>query len=123
MTDTNKYETIVETIKQLEDLLDCEDVELQSVWDTWVTRLAIKMGQKIFLPHYFVYIIDATKLWMSSGLAQRSIPHPHIYERQNERLKLSYQNLYATCKLSYLRLLYMMILAILMYLPQSWFTL
>lgn len=40
MTDTNKYETIVETIKQLEDLLDCEDVELQSVWDTWVTRLA-----------------------------------------------------------------------------------
>lgn len=40
MIDTNKYETIVKTIKKLEDLLGCEDVELQSVWDTWVTRLA-----------------------------------------------------------------------------------
>ena len=40
MIDTNKYETIVETIKQLEDLLDDKDIELQSVWDTWVTRLA-----------------------------------------------------------------------------------
>ena len=40
MTDPKKYEKIVETIEHLEDLLDCEDIELQSVWDTWVTRLA-----------------------------------------------------------------------------------
>jgi len=40
MTDPKKYKKIVETIELLEGLLDDEDVELQSVWDTWVTRLA-----------------------------------------------------------------------------------
>lgn len=40
MADPKKCKKIVETIEQLEDLLDDKDIELQSVWDTWVTRLA-----------------------------------------------------------------------------------
>lgn len=40
MADPKKFKKIVETIEQLECLLDDKDIELQSVWDTWVTRLA-----------------------------------------------------------------------------------
>lgn len=40
MSVEEKYQTIAEKIQELDDLISDSDVELQSVWDTWVTRLA-----------------------------------------------------------------------------------
>lgn len=35
-----KYQAIAEKIQELDNLISDSDIELQSVWDTWVTRLA-----------------------------------------------------------------------------------
>lgn len=35
-----KYQAIAEKIRELDALISDPEVELQSVWDTWVTRLA-----------------------------------------------------------------------------------
>lgn len=40
MSVEEKYQVIAEKIQELDDLISDSDVELQSVWDTWVTRLA-----------------------------------------------------------------------------------
>lgn len=40
MSVEEKYQAIAEKIQELDDLISDLDVELQSVWDTWVTRLA-----------------------------------------------------------------------------------
>lgn len=40
MSVEEKYQAIAEKIQELDDLISDSDVELQSVWDTWVTRLA-----------------------------------------------------------------------------------
>lgn len=40
MSVEEKYQVIAEKIQELDDLISDLDVELQSVWDTWVTRLA-----------------------------------------------------------------------------------
>ena len=40
MSVEEKYRVIAEKIQELDDLISDSDVELQSVWDTWVTRLA-----------------------------------------------------------------------------------
>lgn len=35
----NKYRVIAETVQELEALISDPDVDLCTVWDTWVTRL------------------------------------------------------------------------------------
>lgn len=40
MSVENKYQAIAEKIQELDNLISDSDIELQSVWDTWVTRLA-----------------------------------------------------------------------------------
>ena len=40
MSVEEKYQAIAEKIRELDDLISDSDVELQPVWNTWVTRLA-----------------------------------------------------------------------------------
>ena len=35
----NKYRVIAETVQELDTLISDPDVDLRTVWDTWVTRL------------------------------------------------------------------------------------
>ena len=39
MSDEKKYRVIAETVQELDDLISDPNINLRTVWDTWVTRL------------------------------------------------------------------------------------
>lgn len=61
MSVEEKYQVIAKKIQELDDLISDSDVELQSVWDTWVTRLA---GE-----HALYYVNDLLEVMKEECLA------------------------------------------------------